>query len=373
MGTDTPKTLSRLVSATDAPPPRFKAFLGFDGFIDRIVRVVDNEDSLRRGAFLPSIKDFVRRLDSKNGLSCAMELSREAIRPGGNAPVMALALSRLGAQVACVGALGSGRIFPEFRPLLDMGCALFGIADPGETTALEFDDGKIMLAEIESLRAIDWSSVVREAGLPRLQAWMDDSDILGLVNWSEVLNTTGLWRGIVEEILPRHRPNKEQMVFFDLADCSRRPYGAIREALELMAHFTGHFFTVLGMNENEARLVASVLGFRDPDTPLEALGNRLHERIHTDVCIIHLRERTLSWRDQGFDCAKGFVVAKPRRATGVGDNFNAGFCVAHQLGLSAHDSLVLGNAVAADFVVDGESPTWNGLQSFIVNHADEIE
>jgi sugar/nucleoside kinase (ribokinase family) len=61
----------------------------------------------------------------------------------------------------------------------------------------------------------------------------------------------------------------------------------------------------------------------------------------------------------------GPYCAAPKKSTGAGDRFNAGFCLglAHQLGDA--NSLVLGCAVAGFFVRNARSATHQELVAFL--------
>ena len=92
------------------------AFVGFDGFVDKIVSPVDKvdyENNLKH--LIPTITDFANRIASAAGKSANIELLEKLDKLGGNGPIMANAQLSLGLGVRYVGALGSPDIHPLFK------------------------------------------------------------------------------------------------------------------------------------------------------------------------------------------------------------------------------------------------------------------
>src|SRR5206468_2440268 len=128
---------------------RLHAFLGLDGFVDEIVHVVDKRDNAEVFQRLPTISALARRLAGAAGRSTNIELVNQRTKLGGNGPIMANALGCLGVKVTYVGALGYPHLHPVFTEFARR-AEVHGIADPGHTDALEFEDGKLMLTKTTS-------------------------------------------------------------------------------------------------------------------------------------------------------------------------------------------------------------------------------
>ena len=90
-----------------------KLMIGFDGFIDEIIQVVDKRYSTTEFDKIKTITSFARRIAAAAGLSANMELVPTEIKIGGNGVIMANCLAQYGMNIDYIGALG----FPELNPL----------------------------------------------------------------------------------------------------------------------------------------------------------------------------------------------------------------------------------------------------------------
>lgn len=342
-----------------------KVCIGFDGFIDSIIRVVKQKSPDKVSSYFETIEEFGSFLISKKGQSCSIELKEHLCKMGGNMPIFANALGTLGVPVACIGALGYPEIHPIFAPMTRQNCTLYSVSNPGLTNALEFNDGKVMLIQIEALDHLTWKTIKTSVGLDQLVHFFSNCDLIGIVNWSEIEHTTAIWEGILREVVPRVIPDQKKIVYFDLADCSKRNEKDIREVLQLLPQFRGHFRTILGINENEARIIYNVLFDDTKLVPVQTIGGRLYEKLAIDVLVIHPRDGAWAWKHQECYHAKTRLIEFPKISTGGGDNFNAGFCLAQLMGLDLHSSLIAANAVSGFYVQKGFSPTLSQLAVFL--------
>ena len=89
---------------------------------------------------------------------------------GGNSPIMANALNTLGYSTYYFGALGKHTIHPLFKNFANQCKQLVSLADPGITEALEFYDGKIMLAKCEPIYQLNWDSLSKQLTNHQLSA-----------------------------------------------------------------------------------------------------------------------------------------------------------------------------------------------------------
>lgn len=342
-----------------------KAVLGFDGFIDCVVRVIKNkkDDDI---TFFQDMAEFGSYIISKRGRSCSLELREQVVKIGGNMPIMASALGRLGIKVNCIGALGYPVIRSEFEGMITDNCILHSVAEPGLTTAMEFNDGKVMLAHMKMVDEITWDSIKTIVGIENLIHFFNKSDIAGLVNWSEVENSSDIWEGIINDVLPGHLPNKNQLVFFDLSDCSKKHVEDIQHALNLIETFSRHFKVILGMNENESRLIHNAIFKGGEDhNDLAHIGESIFNRLDIDMLVIHPRNYSMAWDTNGSYTIENMYIEVPQISTGGGDNFNAGFCLAQLLGADITTSLLIANAASGFYVKNGFSADIQQLQKFM--------
>ncbi|MDO8686340.1 MAG: hypothetical protein Q7J78_06700 [Clostridiales bacterium] len=333
-----------------------EATIGFDGFIDYIVRVVKSKKSRGECVFFEDMEEFSSYILDKKGKSCTIELKGQMTKIGGNMPIMATALGRLGIKVNCIGAMGMPDIMQEFTGMRAENCSLFSVAEPGITTALEFDDGKIMLADMNAVDEVSWERIKSTVGVNKLSGFYEKSELIGMVNWSEIENSFGIWEGVLHEILPCLKPEPGRIIYFDLADCSKRYREDIEKALYLIGKFAAYGRVVLGMNENESRVVYNALTGSSDFGCLNEVGTGIYEKLDIDTLVIHPVNCSISWNKDGMHSADNFYISQPKLSTGGGDNFNAGFCWAMLMNMDITSSLVIANAVSGFYVKNGYSP-----------------
>lgn len=342
-----------------------KITAGFDGFIDNIVKIIRSKEERQSPVLFKRIREFGEYVLEKEGASFSLELEEISTKPGGNMPIMANALGCLGAEVNCVGSFGYPQTHPVFKKLSPR-CRLYPFADPGTATAYEFTDGKIMLAQMGALNAARWDTVKSIIGIDTLVKLYAVSDLLCIVNWSEIDASTDIWKGLLKDVFPAYAsPGEKQMAFFDLSDCSKRSDESIRQAFALLKEFTQYAKVTLGLNKNEAKHIYRVLYDKPPDNDLTKLGERIFEQLNIDTLLLHSSKEALSFNEEGLFAAKGFFIDNPAISTGAGDNFNAGFCAASLLQLEPGLCLMFANSVAACYVKTGMSPGLTELVQFL--------
>jgi len=348
------------------------ATIGIDAFIDKIQNVVQSKSSKNEYVFFSHIANLGSHLISKSGKSCGIEVCQKLTKLGGCSPNMSSALGNLSVKVNCVGTLGFPEIDPVFRKL-HSNCTLYTIGNPGYTTALEFNDGKVMLLQKDFLHDIDWLVMKNILGLDKLKDFFFNSDLIGLVDWNNILHMSDIFEGILEEVLPEHTQNKEQIIFFDLADFSERSKEDICKAIELINKFNLHFKAILSLNEVEAILLYNILYPELEIVDLKLLGQSIYEATSIDVIVIHTLTDSFAWDKNGTSETPSLYVQKPKLSTGAGDNFNAGFCLGCILGLDLQGSLHVANATAGFYVRNGHSPSIQNLMDTLENWENLIE
>lgn len=359
-------------------PPR--ALVGFDGFVDSIVRLV----RLRHGAtdFEPiaTIPEFAARCAAAAGKSTNIERVTLDDRFGGNAPLMSSGLAALGARVAFIGAVGTtdaglgaaDAIDPLFAPFAARCASCVPIARPGHTLCLEFDDGKIMINDTAAVQHVTWARVVERVGLDRLRADVADASILAVMNWSLLPGVEGIWEGLRRDVLLPLGESPERRLFIDLSDPAKRPDDDLRRAMALLRglEVTPALRVTLGLNLAEGERLARVMGVAfDAAAPrrveLPRLCRALRDALALDCVVIHPREGAAgAWRDQAA-WFEGPFTASPTLSTGAGDHFNAGLACAQALGLDLPAALAVGCAVSGAYVRDGVSPPRDRVAAFL--------
>ena len=331
--------------------------IGFDGFVDEIVAVVDQRQDFKRFWPMTSIEQLGRRILGAAGHSSNLELVVKQVKPGGNGPIMAGTLLAAGARVTYVGACGQPNIHPVFA-LLAAAARVISIAEPGHTDALEFDDGKIMLGKEASLDDVSWERLVGHIGRQGLVDLVNASALVAMVNWTELPHMSDIWAHLAAEIFPLSVGRRQ--MFIDLADPEKRTAADIAEALELLRRFGAWVDVTLGLNLKEAQAIGTVLDIAyrsDTADGLERLAAMIRQQVDLACVVIHPRDGASAATAEGTASIVGPFLAHPKISTGAGDHFNAGFALGQLLSFSLAESLCVGVASSGYYVRTARSPS----------------
>lgn len=326
--------------------------VGFDGFVDTIVRPVRRPAAGGEPAqMFETIKEFGEYLISKSEKSCSIELCVESRQLGGNLPFLSRAAGGLGLDVTCIGMLGvDGAVDPIFR---EMPCALYPFAAPGQSTCMEFRDGKVLLSSDCALPDDPWR-LVQKATADCAPELFRTADMVALVNWSELSFAHGLWETVYAQAFAGEARDKARVVFFDLCDCSRRTDDEMERVLRLMGGFAAQRTVILSLNENEAQTLSSRV--LHCGVELIDICERIRTQYGIDEVIIHTIRESLMVSKRGSMRLPVDFVEFPVISTGAGDNFNAACCFGAVMGLSDRERLAFASRFATFYVANGYSP-----------------
>lgn len=345
-----------------------RAFIGLDGFVDSIVHMVNRRHDAQRYDRLRTMTEMGDRVLAAAGKSTNIEGVIQQVKLGGNGPIMANALAALGLKVTYLGALGWPNLHPVFQELADRATTI-SIADPGNTDALEFEDGKLMITKTVSLNDVTWENIQARFGRDRLEAQMREADLIGFVNWTMIPYMSDVWEVLLREICPS-LSRSAACVFFDLADPEKRTREDRRRALDLIQRFNTHFKAVLGLNEKETWEVAAVLDLDTTRRDRDALTRTAHEiarRVRLDTLVVHPTKYALAIHDGQLEEVEGPFDPNPKLTTGAGDHFNAGFCLGKLLGLNLTCALLAGVTTSGFYVRNARSPSVTDLAKMLRN------
>lgn len=338
------KVLERLEHFGNSAMPR--VVLGLDGFVDRIARRVAG-DGLEQ---FSEMAQLGRMLEKREERSTSFRLSGVQLRPGGNMPNTAMALSSMGVNCICVGTLGYPQIDELFVPL-DRAAEVISYGEPGYCLALEFDTCKMFLSDNGGMEGMDFATLLDRVGEKRLSEALEGAGLLALLNWGEVPEMRGIWRGFAEKLLPALK-QKPAFVFLDAADMTNRSCEEIQSLLRTMGLFRRMSFTVLSANDGELNCLAEKAGVgegRDPKASVrEVFGLGCVDRL-----VHHSRDYAWSLDAQCSADVETRVASHPVLLTGGGDNFNAGYMLGLLVGLDAEGCLMTGNAASSCYVRSG--------------------
>ena len=344
-------------------------YAGFDGFVDRLTDVVDSRrsaDSYERVGTIGALADRVR---GAAGRSANLELVTTREQMGGNGALLAKAAGTLGLDTIFVGTVGAGGVMDVFEPLRRVCAQVRSVAAPGQTDALEFDDGKLLLGRPASLNAVTWEAVVLAAG--GAAAWRESlgGRLLAMGNWTMTPGMTAIWRALARDVLPG---SGCAGVFLDLADPAKRTDEDLCGALGAMREMGAQVPVTLGLNVAEAARVARVLGVEGPPgggavSPDELVGvaRRVQETAGLGSVAVHTHRGAALADAGGSESFGGPFTARPVFSTGAGDHFNAGLCAGLLLEVSRGARLALGAGCGGWLVRRGASPTAGELAGFL--------
>jgi hypothetical protein len=343
-----------------------KTAAGFDGFVDSIVRVVNYKSEGPGTVFFKTISEFGGYISGKAGSGFSLESEELLQKLGGNMPIMANAMAGMGLSVDCVGAFGMPGIAPAFLRMHG-NCNLHSYTNPGFTTAMEFADGKIMLAQMTDLNNSDWQTIKQTIGIEKLKEIFTQAELICLVNWSELDHSNMMWKGLLDDIFNNLTIKQSRQFFFDLADCSKRSKEAIISAIKLIAQFGEYGKVTLSLNRNEAGILYKTLTGVKVPADLRSIGNKLFTALDIQTMIIHNSKISIAWDTDGVYENEPVFIADPKISTGAGDSFNAGYCMATLLGLDALPALIMANATSHIYMSTGESPGIKDLLGYFSN------
>lgn len=354
-----------------------RAFIGFDGFIDKIQKAVGKKEA-QRNSYLETIQKFTDHLLELPGRNGQVELVTEQVKMGGNAPILSNALATLGVNSYCMGAMGLPQVHPVFNAM-HTSCKLISVAEPGESQAIEFNDGKIILSEVSMLGEHNWEYIRKNFDLKKVRSHVDQCHLVAFVGWSRLWHSSDIWQGFREDvIMPLGR--KDLLFFFDLCDLSQRTACEIREILEIISSFSTYGKVTLGLNEDEAcKAWAAIKNYeinsetnRNDIPSVEEIGAAIYHAMDVDSITVHLVDRMMVFRNNYKLEINGRLVTHPKVQTGGGNNLNAGYCLGLLLGLDTPLSMMLGMATSGAYVENGYSPEMSDLTRYIRNWISEL-
>ncbi len=384
------KVLSRVEMAQNAAdaiealgPEQLNALgslVGFDGFVDSIIHVVDKRHSMAPDDYdrIHTIPEFAARCGSAANRSANLELVVKDTRFGGNGPLMSSALAQLGSAVTFIGAVGLdddwSTLDPIYEPFAERCAKVLPICPPGRTDALEFDDGKIMLGKPESVQRATWDRIKEAVGLEVFRELVNDAAVISVVNWTLVGGVEGIWEGLMREVFPALDTSKPRRMFLDLSDPAKRTDEDIERALGLIASMQQFLPVTLGLNLAESGRIGRVIGLDVYDdehnrTLAEMVPQAavmIREKLGIECVVIHQHTGAGAADAKGESYwFTGPYTRKPRISTGAGDHFGGGFSFAQAAGLGLGESLAVACGVAGAYVRDAHSPSRQRLIEFL--------
>lgn len=363
------KLMSLAKRMESADPAGINAVIGFDGFVDEVIHVVDkrmDENTYERVKYLA---DYGQKIIDAAGLSLNIEMVPVDRKLGGNGAILANSLIEHGMKVVYIGALGRERIYDVFQKMGEK-AEIISLGEPGFTDAIEFYDGKIISSKLETLKEINWDNLKRKVPPEKLAHMFDTSDLIGFENWTLIVNATSIWQGIFEEVLPLMKAGRRKKMFIDLADPEKRSKKDLMDALKWLKRYQEVFEVILGLNEKESYEIVSLFGKSKEDLrEVTDVCTFLRKELGVATVVIHPVKQAAACGEEGTFLVDGPYCKEPKLTTGAGDNFNAGFVLGQMSGFSLEDSLLMGTANSGFYVRNARSCDYRELIQFILDWA----
>lgn len=331
--------------------------IGFDGFVDLVIRPVEKRQDEKNCTYFPTIDKFGEKITSLAGRSGNIELIVNSTDFGGCGPHYANGLANMGVSCTCVGAMG----YPEKNTVfaLNPNCKTISISEPGYSYVFEFGDGKIIMSDIEKISRLRWSDLIERISIDELVEIFDSADIITLVNWSYLVHFHEIYEKFLEIVMPR-LSKKDRKIYIDIADCAKRQPEEIKAALKMFGKYSAYAPTYLGLNKSEAMVMHSILGEGEYKGSLP-IARAIKEFSGIGTVIIHPVDSSAAVFDGGEVEVEGILCEKPKKTTGGGDNFNSGFCAGLLGDLDIKSCLISGMTTSYLYVKNGHCNSFSDI------------
>lgn len=330
---------------------------GFDGFVDQLAQVVEERVSLEVYEPVETISRFGELIAGAAGRSSLREFVVLGLEAGGCAVNLGDGAASLGVQLDYFGTVGNpvhgafGAFAEKCRRFRTLGC------EPGFTMALEFADGKTMFSSVSQLGGFTAGALREAVADGEFLAACGEAGLIALTNWTLYPHMTDCWRLVQEEVLSQvgHRP----WVFLDLVDPRSRKLSDLEALLPVISGFERSARCILGGNLNEANVLAGLLGVAPVPEEGPAVADlcaELRAALGVSEVAIHcVAGAAVASEAEAPVWVAGPYTAKPKKSTGAGDRYNAGYCVGRMLDLPAAWRCLLGTATSGFFVREARS------------------
>ncbi|TYB30396.1 MAG: hypothetical protein FXF47_09675 [Candidatus Mcinerneyibacterium aminivorans] len=338
--------------------------VGFDGFIDNIINVVNKRYSTNNFSPIKSISDFAQKIKNASEKSTNIELVSNYKKIGGNAPIMANSLSKLNSPVYLIAALGENKIHSIFSNLSNRCIECCTISKPGETLALEFKDGKIMMGLLDSINHINWNSIINSVKTKKLIKILQNVKVISFLNWTMLIQMNDIIQQLTKTI--RDYNIECKYLFFDLADFNKRSRDDIETFIHIIRNKLKSFRIILGLNLHEAEMLYKFINSTEKiESDINRLCFHIQKELNLYTVFVHTPKKvSLSYREKVRSFST-FYNENPNILTGAGDHFNAGFFSSFLRGFKMEESILMGIANSSLYILKGEAPKLSEIKSFI--------
>lgn len=344
-----------------------KAWIGLDGFVDKIVQAVKERKGMGRN-FIPfnTLSELGEKIQQASKSNLNIELYPKIEKMGGNGPLLANTLANFGVDVSYVGTLGEP-IHSVFQAFCQKTKAM-SLGMSGKSSALEFSDGKLILGNTYPMDAITYALLTQKIPEDELIRSYSESLLISWQNWTMILNMNDILEKILEHVWPHIKDNEERICFFDLADPAKRCDTDVYSLLNLLPRFKRKAKVYLGVNRSEVKHIGFLLKLPPPANEVSHVSylrwvESIRQALNIDGVFMHCCDGAIA------SCLETvFVPALKAKKltclTGSGDHFNGGMLSGLLMNLSLEQSLLLGHIASVLYIETGITPTLDVVQDF---------
>lgn len=333
-----------------------KILLGCDGFVDETYQIVEERRSQTDFSTIENLKGFGELIVQRAGGGVGVEIVPKRRCEGGFAINTGRIAACLGIKPHLPGLYGKDQIDPAYEEFKDI-CELVSLGDPALTLAFEFDNGKLLMSNLEAVSNLCWADFEKTFSEAQLKELFSGVDILGLGYWSLTANFDDLFNGFMKQYEGADAPRR---MFFDFADIKKKSRESFVKSLEMIQAYNSKIPMTFSLNEHEGLELFSRIGIECTEETPEALAVALkaaREKIGFDELVIHTPDFAVaSTSSEGEAWAMQDKQEKVIRLAGAGDSFNGGYLCASLGSLPLKERLIFANAATAFFVTRGTGP-----------------
>ncbi|MDR0647349.1 MAG: PfkB family carbohydrate kinase [Puniceicoccales bacterium] len=347
-----------------------RAWVGLDGFIDKLVSVVKRREGQgNQFEAYATLTELGQRICEASGCNLNLELFPKCEKIGGNGPLLAGVLLAMGVNVRYVGTLGNP-IHPLFETFASKTQAI-SLGPPGMTQALECHDGKLLLGYTYPMDAVNYENLLRQKSE---KYWMDEfskSDLIAFQNWTMLYGMTRLLQTISDEWLPHLSPNDHRIWFFDLADPSKRTREDLQKVLQILPRFGCKGKVYLALNRSEARIVGQTIGapcrseIEEDRMGFQRWLLTVKEKLNIDYIVYHCHVGAIAVHRDETTFVPAFQAKQLQCLTGSGDHFNGGFLCGRLMNFDLEQSLLWGHSTAVLYIETGCVPSYENIHKYL--------
>ena len=336
-----------------------------DGFIDEQWSLVSKRASFDDVTLVEKMTQFADRINAVGSGGMGIELIKKRIVFGGFTANIGYAAASLGINTTMTGIFGDKEVSPVFEPIQKI-CKMITLGPSSITHALEFDDGKILMTDMESVLGVRWSKIVDAIGMDALTKLLTESDIIGVGYWSLM----PAFDEIVENICGIIKDDgKKRRFFFDLADISKRDEASLVKTLKMLEAYNCKIPMTLSVNEHEGSTIFELFGesFSENGKDMDKKTELVRNKMGLDELVVHTPHfASAAKKGESPAVIPQAYVEKPVRTAGAGDTFNGGYIAGMLSKMTTNERLHTANLAVIHFLKNGIPPSKEELAKILV-------